>query len=115
MVREMLDQWYRTQAQIRIQQKVKRYAAMVGVTPGVIKVITFKGRWGSCSVNGDILFHWKIIMAPHHIVDYIVVHELCHLKHHNHSAAFWQSVERVIPDYVECKAWLKQYGARFEV
>ena len=67
------------------------------------------------AVKGEIQFHWKIIMAPHRIVDYVVVHELCHLKHHDHSLAFWKSVERVVPDYLECKEWLRDVGARFDV
>jgi predicted metal-dependent hydrolase len=70
----------------------------------------FKARWGSCSTHGDITFNWRIIMAPHRIVDYVVVHELAHLKHHDHSPRFWKGVETVIPDYRECREWLKNYG-----
>ncbi len=115
MVREMLLHWYRLQAEIRFTEKVKRYAPLVGVDPASVGVRTFKSRWGSCNVKGDILFHWKVIMAPHRIADYVVVHELCHLKHHDHSPAFWQSVARLVPDYLECKEWLKEVGARFDV
>ncbi len=115
LIRNALVRWYRLQAQERFAEKVKRYAKVVGVTPVAVGVKTFKSRWGSCTVDGEILFHWKVILAPHRIVDYVVVHELCHLKHHDHSAAFWQSVARVMPDYLECKAWLKMVGARFDV
>ena len=71
----------------------------------------FKSRWGSCNVKGEIQFHWKVIMAPHRIVEYVAVHELCHLKHHDHSPAFWKSVERIVPDYAECRSWLKEFGS----
>jgi predicted metal-dependent hydrolase len=115
LVRGALIRWYRTQAEIRFNDKVRRYAKVVGVTPTTVGIKTFKSRWGSCNIKGEILFNWKAIMAPHRIVDYIVVHELCHLKHHDHSPAFWKSVERVVPDYLECKEWLKFVGARFDI
>lgn len=115
IIRDMLTHWYRLQAEIRFKDKVKRYASIVGVEPTDVSVKTFKSRWGSCNVKGEIQFHWKVIMAPNRIVDYVVVHELCHLKHHDHSPAFWRSVERIVPDYLECKAWLKEFGVGFEV
>jgi predicted metal-dependent hydrolase len=115
VIREMLVYWYQQQAELKFKEKVKRYAPVVGVAPKVVAVKTFKSRWGSCNAKGEILFHWKIIMAPHSIVDYIVVHELCHLKHHDHSQAFWKSVERVIPEYLDCKAWLRDVGTRFDI
>lgn len=115
IIRDMLTHWYRLQAEIRFKEKVKRYASVVGVEPTDVSVKTFKSRWGSCNVKGEIQFHWKVIMAPNRIVDYVVVHELCHLKHHDHSPAFWKSVERIVPDYAECRAWLKEFGVGFEV
>lgn len=115
IIRDMLTHWYRLQAEIRFKEKVKRYASIVGVEPTDVSVKTFKSRWGSCNIKGEIQFHWKVIMAPNRIVDYVVVHELCHLKHHDHSPAFWKSVERIVPDYLECKVWLKEFGVGFEV
>lgn len=115
MIRSALVRWYRVQAQERLTEKVQRYAKLIGVSPIAVGVKTFKSRWGSCSVRGEILFHWKVIMAPHSIVDYVVAHELCHLKHHDHSPAFWKSVERTIPEYLECKQWLKDVGSRFDI
>ena len=105
-----LTQWYRTHAEKRLQQKVKRYAKIIGIEPVSVGIKSFKSRWGSCSVKGEILFNWKIIIAPNRIIDYLVVHELCHLKRHDHSPEFWKCVERVIPDYLECKEWLKENG-----
>lgn len=115
LVRNALVRWYRLQAQQRFAEKVLRYAKVVGVSPTAVDIKTFKSRWGSCNIRGEVQFHWKVIQAPHRIVDYVVVHELCHLKHHDHSPVFWKSVERVIPDYLECKEWLKLVGARFDV
>jgi len=107
MARNALIRWYKNHAQLRLQEKVKRYAKTMGIKPLEIGIKSFKSRWGSCSSTGHIDFNWKIIMAPHHIVDYVVVHELCHLKQHDHSPKFWKLVERVLPDYAESKEWLK--------
>jgi predicted metal-dependent hydrolase len=109
-IRNALRGWYRECAQAKFQEKVNRYAKIVGVTPSSLGIKTFKSRWGSCSHAGHVLFNWKIIIAPHRIVDYVVVHELCHLIEHNHSPRFWKCVERVFPDYRGCKDWLKENG-----
>lgn len=110
--RQALEHWYRLRAEERLREKVARYAKRMGVSPRSVSVKSFKNRWGSCHLNGDIQFHWPIIMAPHYIIDYVVIHELCHLLHHNHSPAFWQCVARYYPDYLECKEWLKANGRR---
>ena len=110
MVRNALVRWYRHHAMLKLQDKVNRYSKIAGVEPASIGIKTFKSRWGSCSVKGRIDFNWKIVMAPNRIVDYVVVHELCHMKQHDHSPKFWKLVERVIPDYLECREWLKKSG-----
>lgn len=107
MIRNALVRWYKHHAELKLQEKSKRYAAMIGVEPTGVGIKTFKSRWGSCSAKGKIDFNWKIIMAPNRMVDYVVVHELCHLIHHDHSPRFWKEVERVVPDYQACKEWLK--------
>ena len=107
MTRNALMRWFKHNAERKLQEKVERYAPIVGVEPKGLGIKSFKSRWGSCSSKGKIDLNWKIIMAPNRIVDYVVVHELCHLKHHDHSPKFWQQVERVIPDYQNCKEWLK--------
>ncbi|SFG37339.1 M48 family metallopeptidase [Neptunomonas qingdaonensis] len=115
MVRNALVRWYRTHAETKLQEKAHRYAKIVGVEPHSIGIQTFKSRWGSCSAKGAVLFNWKIIMAPNRICDYIVIHELCHLIHHDHSAKFWKEVERVLPDYAARKEWLKVNGITLEL
>lgn len=83
---------------------------MIGVQPTAIIVKTYKARWGSCYSDGRISFNWKLIMAATWVIDYVVVHELCHLIHHNHSANFWRLVEQYYPSYKQAKEWLKQNG-----
>jgi predicted metal-dependent hydrolase len=109
-IRSELEAWYHRHAERRLREKAKRYAGIIGVEPRSVSLKDYKSRWGSCSVTGDIFFNWKIIIAPHRIVDYVVVHELCHLIKHNHSPGFWKCVERVLPDYLDRRNWLKNNG-----
>lgn len=108
LVREALIGWYKRSALLKLKEKVRRYAKVMGVAPKSVNIKTFKSRWGSCNPKGDLDFNWIIVMAPNRIVDYVVVHELCHLKQLDHSPLFWKEVERIMPDYVECKEWLRE-------
>jgi len=114
LIQDSLFSWYKQHADTKLTEKAKRYAKMIGVTFNSVGLKTYRSRWGSCSVEGDITFNWKIIMAPNRIVDYVVAHELCHLVHHDHSPKFWREVERIMPNYAECKDWLKKNGANLE-
>ena len=98
-VRSLLVAWYREKAIKRINEKVEKYSKQIGVKPKSVKVRDYKSRWGSCILPSMVSFNWRIVMAPHKIIDYVVVHELCHLKHHDHSEKFWSLVRRVIPKY----------------
>ena len=109
-VRQSLQQWYQARALEKLKEKTKRYSAILGVSPQSVGVKEYKARWGSCSSSGDVTYNWRIIMAPHHIVDYIVVHELCHLLEHNHGPKYWKHVQNVVPNYKECREWLKVNG-----
>lgn len=111
-VKKRLIDWHRSHAERRLVEKTKRYAKILNVKPKTVSVTEFKSRWGSCSAKGDVGYNWKIIIAPHNIIDYVVAHELCHLIEHNHSPAYWKCVERVMPDYRESKEWLKMNGAQ---
>ena len=91
----------------------KRAAYFRQFTGGTYNRITIrdqKTRWGSCSARGTLSFNWRLMLAPPAILDYVVVHELCHLTHMDHSAAFWQAVESVCPDYRSARKWLKEHG-----
>ena len=107
--------YYIARGQERINQRVNYYAPKVGVIPHALSVRELGNRWASCSPTGDLSFHWKCMMAPQTIIDYIVVHELCHFHHLDHTDAFWNEVDKVIPNYGERKEWLRKNGAGLDV
>lgn len=96
-----------------IPVKVRHYAQVLGVTYGRITIRNQKTLWGSCSSKGNLNFNCMLMKTPEHIQDYVVVHELCHRKEMNHSKQFWTLVESVIPDYRECRKWLKEEGSLY--
>jgi len=87
----------------------------VGVVPRKLAVRDLGNRWAPCSPNGNLAFHWKCLMSPQTIIDYIVVHELCHFHHLDHTGAFWNEVDKVMPNYLERKEWLRMNGAAMDV
>ena len=114
-IRSLLLDWYQRHAQERLEEKTHRYAKILQVEPKSISIKNYKSRWGSCSTTEDISYNWRIVMAPHRIVDYVIVHELCHLLEHNHSAIYWRHVERIIPDFQECREWLKKNSEQLKI
>ena len=98
------------QAKAVIPQRVAHYAALLGVEYGRISIRTQKTRWGSCTSTGNLNFNCLLMLAPPEVLDSVVVHELCHRKHMNHSKAFYAEIARVMPDYKARHAWLKQNG-----
>lgn len=105
-----LEQAYRRQAKARLEERAAYFASRMGVSYQRISVRAAKTRWGSCSAKGNLNFHWKLILMPPQVLDYVVVHELAHRKEMNHSPAFWAEVEKILPDYRERRKWLKTYG-----
>jgi len=103
---------YRKYAESYLKERVAYYAGLVGVTPAAVSITSAKTRWGSCSSTARINFSWRLIQAPDSAIDYVVVHELAHLKEHNHSAKFWAEVVKIIPDYKCKKEKLKQLQSR---
>ena len=95
-----------------IPERVAYYAPKVGVTYGSITIRNQKSRWGSCSAKGNLNFNCLLMLAPSEVLDYVVVHELCHRKQMNHSKAFWLEVEKVLPNYKEVRKWLKEEGSQ---
>jgi len=109
-VARALETWFREQAQRHLIERTAWYAARMQVTPASVGIKSYRSRWGSCHADGRIYFNWRIITAPPSIVDYVVVHELCHLVHHNHSPDYWHLVESIMPEYRDARGWLKQHG-----
>lgn len=95
-----------------IPERVEYFAKVIGVTYGKITVRNQKTRWGSCSSKGNLNFNCLLMLAPPEVLDYVVVHELCHRKQMNHSKAFWLEVEKVLPDYKEARKWIKEEGSQ---
>ncbi|TDO92011.1 hypothetical protein DFR79_10837 [Halanaerobium saccharolyticum] len=109
-IRGKLISWYRSQAKTKINELINIHKKYLDVEPNKIVIKKQKKRWGSCSGKKNLNFNWKIIMAPQKVIEYLVVHELVHLIHPNHSKDFWQTVAETIPDYEEKKEWLRING-----
>ena len=106
-IRSLADQALRV-----IPSRVAHFAPLVGVDYGRITIRNQKTRWGSCSAKGNLNFNCLLMLAPPEVLDYVVVHELCHRKEMNHSARFWAEVARVIPEYRTYENWLKTEGGK---
>ncbi|MEO8342251.1 MAG: SprT family zinc-dependent metalloprotease [Gallionella sp.] len=111
----VFEKFYAEKGLERFKKRVDYFAPKVGVEPSAIEVKEIGYRWASCASDGRLSFHWKCMMASPKVIDYIVVHELCHLRHRDHTAAFWNEVDKVMPDYAERKSWLRENGASFEL
>ncbi len=110
--RAQLEKWYRKQALLVFSRKAEEYAEVLGVHFAQIHIKDQKSRWGSCSGRGNLNFNWRLIMAPEPVCDYVIIHELCHLRFMDHSADFWQLVESLCPHYKQYRNWLKENGER---
>ena len=106
--------WYSERAKPWLESKVKAYADRMEVTPSGVTVQDLGYRWGSCGKGGRLYFHWKTILLPARIAEYVVVHELAHLHEPHHTPEFWLRVERAMPDYERRKTWLAEHGMSVE-
>ena len=114
-VKEALMEWYLAHAEEKIPDRVKLYSRHIGKWPERVEIKNHKRRWGSCSHNGIVRFNWKIVIAPVTILDYVIVHELCHLIHQHHSPQFWQKVQTIIPDYAKRRRKLREYSLQIGI
>lgn len=110
-----LEAPYRQAAKEYIPKRVAYYAELLDITYATISIRDQKTRWGSCSSKGNLSFSWRLILAPPKVLDYVVVHELCHRKEMNHSPRFWALVESMIPDYKTHRKWLKENGEKLTI
>ena len=105
-----IENWYRAQALEHITQRVGYWAQITGLKYRSIRINSATTRWGSCGYKDGLNFTWRLIMAPARVVDYVVIHELMHLKQKNHSRKYWAEVAKVMPDYRQDERWLKANG-----
>jgi predicted metal-dependent hydrolase len=113
--REMFIEFYKEKLNEKLKPILKRFKGQLGVNPKEIKVMELQNRWASCTVKGNVNFHWKCAMAPIDVLNYIVVHELTHLIHPNHTSAFWNELDKVMPSYHKQVQWLKLNGAGMDL
>jgi predicted metal-dependent hydrolase len=112
--REVLRNWYMAKAKEKILARVEQYALELGVKFTKVKIVDNRYRWGSCTVNENINFNWRLIKAPMFVIDYVIVHELAHLIEANHTSRFWGIVRANTPTAEKARAWLKEYGQVLE-
>ena len=113
--KELFVQFYKDKLTTKIHPIIERYKNQLGVSPNQIKIMELQNRWASCTSNGHVNFHWKCAMAPIDVLHYIVVHELSHLIHNNHTQAFWNEVDKILPNYQEQVNWLKINGVGMDL
>ncbi len=109
-VKQALEHWYQSQALALLEQKTQQVCQRLQRQYSRVQLRRTKSKWGHCTSQGVIQYNWLIVQAPEWIVDYLVVHECCHLVHHNHSRAFWHLVSQLYPDYQRARHWLRQHG-----
>lgn len=111
-IRSELETVYRREAREHLTDRVERFAERMDVEPGKVEFRNQRTRWGSCSTNRTISLNWRLIMAPPEVIDYVVVHELAHLRVEKHTRRFWTLVREQVPSYAECVRWLEDNSAR---
>jgi predicted metal-dependent hydrolase len=107
-----LARWYRNQARSALTGVIEHESERLGLTGWTrVRVGDPRGRWGSCSTRGTLSFSWRLVMTPPEVLAYVVVHELCHLRHMNHSARFWELLDEAWPTRRQQQEWLRRHGA----
>lgn len=114
-IRRGVTRWYRARALERLGERAAWWAAQAGYAPTGVLVRDQRQRWGSCAPDGTLRFNWRIVLAPPSLVDYVVVHELAHLRERNHGPGFWAEVGRHLPDYGLRRAQLKELGPQLTI
>lgn len=106
-VKKHIEQYFKQQAEQIIPPKVATYSQLTSLKPSSIKIRQYRARWGSCNNRGELSFNYLLMMLPIEVINYVVVHELCHLQHLNHSKEFWQLVAKYFPLHIQAKQWVK--------
>ncbi|MDH4462066.1 MAG: SprT family zinc-dependent metalloprotease [Flectobacillus sp.] len=113
--KELFVEFYKAKLKEKISPIIERYKGQLGVTPQELKIMELQHRWASCTIKGNVNFHWKCAMAPIDVLNYIVVHELAHIIHPNHSPEFWNTVDKVLANYDSQIKWLRLNGAGMDL
>jgi predicted metal-dependent hydrolase len=113
--RQVFEKWYRAQAAQVIKPRTATLAEIHEFKFSIIRINGAKTRWGSCGPKGSLNFPWRLVMAPLDVIDYVIVHELVHLRVRNHSPRYWEAVQRIMPDYKERLNWLHENGHRLSL
>ena len=108
-----LQGWYRLEAERVIANRILHYQQRVGVKPKALRISNAERQWGSCGAGGTVRISWRLVMAPLSLIDYVIVHELCHLRHSNHGPPFWRLVGTILPDYKSLRGHLRREGDRY--
>lgn len=111
----VIERWYKDRAQEVLSERVRHFAPLASASPAGLAVRDQKTRWGSCGKHGTLYFSWRLMLAPMPVLDYLVVHELCHLRQRGHGRRFWRSVAAVLPDFEEREAMLRRDGWRYRL
>lgn len=114
-IKEDLTEWYQKQALKKFTTRVNWYSKKMGVEYHSLRISNAGKRWGSCGRNNRLSLNWRLIMAPLKVVDYVIVHELAHITHKNHSKKFWNKVRTVMNDYEKSREWLKDHGSALTI
>lgn len=113
--RELFIRWYTAHLLAWAEEQLIRLRPRLRVQPSNLRVTDLGHRWGSCGTRRDLYLHWRVALLPRRMAEYVLVHELVHLEHHHHRAAFWERLEVLLPDYVERKSWLALHGADYDL
>lgn len=113
--REQFVRWYRLHALPWIERRINLFTPRIEQSPASTSVLSLGNRWGSCSPLGRLSFHWRTILLPPRIAEYVIAHELVHLHQHRHNAEFWERLERVMPDWRQRADWLARRGAAYDL
>jgi len=113
--REAITKWYRKQARTIFFDRVQEYARIMGCHPAGIRITSPRRRWGSCGTTNYLNFNWRLIMAPPEIIDYVVIHELAHIRHKQHRPDFWDNVAEFAPEHRKARRWLKENGHLLDI
>jgi predicted metal-dependent hydrolase len=108
--KNIFTNWYKNRAREIFSDRANFYSELIGLNFNKLRVSSAKRNWGSCSYKNNLSFSWRLIMAPIDIIDYVIVHEIIHIKVKNHSKEFWNNVEKIMPDYRQKRQWLKEFG-----